>query len=209
MDEIKQPHERLTPPAAGPVAARTRALGGWLVFGPLVALMLLHFWLKTEAENLPSVQPLRCDIQAESGGMWWLWSFAVPVLLVVALTAAFLLALRAWGWRRVAPKLLALWLALCALAAAGLVWNYLNLAGLQPMPQADATVAQARARAASEYGPGGALAILQLAPDAAWCMALLEGADASALRPGQRLRLQRARGRFRGVYVTGFDAPAP
>ena len=194
--------------AARQSAERARsARMAWLAFGPLVALMLLHFWLKTEAENLPSVQPLRCGLQIDSGGPWWLWPFAVPLLVIVALIAALALAVRAWGWRRVAPRLAIPWLALCALAAAGLAWDYLNLAGLQPLPQAEATVTQSRPQPATERGPGGAMAIFQLAPGATVCMALLEGANARALPPGQRLRLQRARGRFSGEYVTGFDAP--
>jgi hypothetical protein len=223
-----------------PERARTRTV--WLVFAPLFAVLLLRFVLGTWAESLPDAQPLRAVHaldDADVGAV--MWQAVLPVLLTLAAAAALLLMLwssvRVWGWRRVAPRLLALWLAACAAAAVALALQYLNRAALQPLPEVTATVVQARPYPSSERGPGGAMTVLML-PHAAemrpprslashgalppeeaappWerpgggalRRALLRGADARALPPGHALRLSLARGRFWGEYVTASDAPA-
>ncbi len=189
----------------------TSTLTAWLAFAPPLAVLLLRYLFTTWAESLPPAQPLHAaqaldDIDA------LMWQAALPVLIAITAAAALGLALylaaHAWGWRRVAPWLLGLWLAVCAAAAGGLALQYANRAALQPLSAVTATVVQARPQPASARGPGGALALLTLPGDTAPRRVLLEGADARALPPGRPLRLQRARGRWWGEYVTGSDAPA-
>jgi hypothetical protein len=191
----------------------------WLVFVPPLALMLLNFWLGTLAESLPDAQPLsavkalgdgRTPLDDDIGAV--MWQASLPVLLTLGAAAVLMgalwLALRRWGWRRVAPWLPRLWLAACVAAGAGLGLNYLNRAWMQALPAQTATVAQARPYPSSERGPGGALTVFTLPGDAAPRRALLVGADPRALPPGRALRLSLARGRFWGEYVTGSNAPA-
>ncbi|MDR2153495.1 MAG: hypothetical protein LBE78_00500 [Burkholderiaceae bacterium] len=197
--------------AAATEPARSRT--AWLMFAPLFAVLLLRFVLATWAESLPDAQPLRA-VQAlddaDVGAV--MWQAALPVLLTLSIAAASLLALwlsvRVWGWRRVAPRLAVLWLALCAAAAAALTLQHLNRAALQPLPEVTATVVQARPYPSSERGPGGAQTVLMLSGNSALRRVLLLGADARALPPGRALRLSLARGRLWGQYVTGSDAPA-
>ena len=210
-----------TPPSAadgasGPASTRT----AWLVFAPPFAVLLLRFWLNTLAESGPDAQPLRAvqalgdgTLPADDAIATLVWQAALPALLTLAVAVALGLLWRAsvrrWGWPRVRPWLLLIWPALCALAGAGLALQYLNGARLEALPDADARVVQARAQPASERGPGGALVVLTLAGDPTPRRVLLPDADVRALPPGQVLRLQRARGRFWGEFVTGSDAPAP
>jgi hypothetical protein len=190
---------------------RTRA--AWLAFGPPFAVLLLRFALNTLAESLPDAQPLRAVQALDDGGVnAVMWQAALPVLLTLGSAAALLLALwlavRAWGWRRIARPLTVLWLAACAAAAAGLALQYVNRAALQPLPDVTATVVQARPQPSSERGPGGSMTVLTLPHDPTPRRVLLPGADARALPPGHALRLSLARGRFWGEYVIGSDAPA-
>ena len=210
----------MTPPTQTDRAAdRASARAAWLAFAPPLVVTMLHFWLNTLTESLPDAQPLsavkvlgdgRMALDDATGSV--LWQAAMPALLTLAVAIVLLLALwlavRAWGWRRVMSGLAALWLALCAAAAVGLALRYLNRAGLQALPEAAATVVEARPYPSSERGPGGAMTVLTLAGDtAAPRRVLLVGADPRALPPGHALHLRYARGRFWGEYVTGSDAP--
>ncbi|MFT4193867.1 hypothetical protein, partial [Ottowia sp.] len=174
--------------------ATTRA--AWLAFAPPLAVLLLRFALGTLAESLLPAQPLHAARALDDAGAL-MWQAALPVLIAItaaaALGLALTLAVHAWGWRRVAPWLLGLWLAVCAAAAGALALQYANRAALRALPEATATVVQARPQPASARGPGGAWVLLTLPGDAAPRRVLLEGADARALPPGQRLRLPRAR----------------
>lgn len=206
-----------TPDTPAPLAAPgTRQ--AWLLFAPPFLATALHFVLGTLAERWPSMQPL---VRASAAGdgrtaldeatAQLLWQASAPVLAVLGgLLLAALLAwavLRTWGWRRVRPWATRAWVLAWVLAAAGLLLAHANRAALQPAETVLATVLQARPQASSDRGPGGALTLLTLAGEAQPRRVLLEGADPGALRPGQTLTLQHARGRFWGDYVTGSDAP--
>ena len=210
--------EQAAEPAAAPADDRARNRAAWLTFAPPVAVLLLRYLLATWTETLPDAQPLGA-VQALGNGAATpdgdlsavMWQAALPALLTLAAAAVLLLALwlavRAWGWRRVAPRLLALWVAVCAVAALTLALQYINRAAMQPLPPAAATVVQARPYPSSERGPGGAMTVLTLPGNPAPRRVLLEGADPRALPSGQRLNLHLAQGRFWGEYVTGSDAP--
>jgi hypothetical protein len=205
-------------PAADPAAERKRKRAAWLAFAPPIAVLLLRYLLATWTETLPDAQPLgavqalgdgNATPDADVGAV--MWQASLPALLTLAAAAVLLLALwlavRVWGWRRVAPRLLALWVAVCAAAAAALALQYVNRAAMQPLPPAAATVVQARPYPSTERGPGGAMTVLALPGDPAPRRVLLQGADPRALPPGYRLNLQLAQGRFWGQYVTGSNAP--
>jgi hypothetical protein len=205
-----------TPDTAQPASVRDVLLA----FGPPLAVLgLLRFWLDTLAEHWPSAQPLTAITVLGNGQLApddsigvLMWQASWPVLLTLALIAAavvmLIVTVRAWGWPKVRPWAMALWLIGWSLAASALALRHLNRAQLQPLPEVSATVVEARPQPTTERGPGGALTVLTL-PDVAQTprRVLLEGADPRALRPGTPLRLQRAQGRFWGEYVTGSSAP--
>jgi len=205
-------------PAPDPATERARRRDASLAVVPLLVLVLLNYLLNTWTEKLPDAQPLSmvqvlgnrgATPEADVGAV--MWQAALPALLTLAAAAVLLLALwlavRVWGWRRVAPKLLALWVAACTAAAVALALQYINRAAMQPLPPAAATVVQARPYPSSESGPGGALTVLILSDQTTPRRVLLQGADPRTLPPGHALRLQLAQGRFWGEYVTGSDAP--
>jgi hypothetical protein len=203
-------------PAANPASTRD----GLLLLGPPLAVLgLLRFWLDMLAERWHAAQPLAAVTVLGNGQLApddsievLMWQASWPVLLTLALIAAavvlLIVSVRAWGWPSVRPWVAALWLIGWSLAASALALHHLNRADLQTLPEVTATVVQARPQPSTERGPGGALTVLTLpgAPQAPRRV-LLEGADPRALSPGTPLRLQRARGRFWGEYVTGSNAP--
>jgi hypothetical protein len=204
-----------TPDTAPPASARNVLLA----FGPPLAVLgLLRFWLNTLAERWHAAQPFR-DVAVLGNGQLapddslgvLMWQASWPLLLTGGLIALALVILfvtvRQWGWPNVRPWATALWLIVWSMAASGLALHHLNRAELQALPDITATVVQARPQPTTERGLGGALTVLTLPGDPAPRRVLLEGADPRALHPGAPLRLQRARGRFWGEYVTGSDAP--
>jgi hypothetical protein len=89
--------------------------------------------------------------------------------------------------------------------------RYVNQTELRPLPPVTATVISALPYPTSERGPGGALTWVQPPSTASadgvpWRMKI-EGADFEAMPTGARITLQRARGAFWGLYLTGSDAP--
>ncbi|MDR1969456.1 MAG: hypothetical protein LBQ32_12345 [Burkholderiaceae bacterium] len=210
------PQPTAAPDATNPASVRDVLL----TFGPPLAVLgLLRFWLDTLAEHWPAAQPFTAVTVLGNGQLApddsigvLMWQASWPVLLTLALigmaVALLVVTVRAWGWPKVRPWTMALWLVGWSLAASALVLHHLNRAALQTLPEVTATVVEARPQPTTERTPGGALTVLTL-PDAPHTprRVLLEGADPRALRPGMPLRLQRAHGRFWGEYVTRSNAP--
>ena len=207
-----------TQPGTDPGDERARTRTAWLLFAPPFAVLALRFVLATWAESWPEAERIAFAPVLGDGSLApddavgaLMWQAAQPVLLTLGAVALAVLllraAVRAWGWRRLVPGLRALWLLLWLAAGLALLLDYFNRAALQPLPMVSATVLQARPQASSTRGPGGALAVLRLDGDVAPRRVLLSGADARALPAGRTLRLERARGRWWGEYLTGSDAP--
>ena len=186
----------------------------WLLFAPPFTFAALRWWTRLQAELEPaSWQPLRAADAPDAAAANLLWQASLPfALTLAALTLAGLIlwvALRRFGWRRVRPVAVFLWvfLWLGAVAAAG--GQHLNRAARQALPPQTASVLQARAQAPTERGVGGAEVLLRLPGFDAPQSVLLELAQVGALPPGTRVQLALARGRFGGHYVTGWQLAPP
>lgn len=183
--------------------------GAWLLFAPPLAFAALRWWTRLQADqDLGSWQRLRPADAAQAAPGSLLWQASQPFvlgLLALALSALILwLALRRFGWRRVRPVVAACWAGLWIAAIGATGWQHLNRATRQPLPSQAATVLQARAQPPTARGPGGAEVLLRAPGFDAPQSVLLEQAEAAALPAGAQLRLDLARGRFGGHYVTGW-----
>lgn len=201
----------------------------WLWFAPLFAVGLLHFWLQTRIDALPTAEPiidapyvqtLAGDSDAAVRAL--IWQASKPLVIGVLVLAVVLfiswLAIRRWGWARVTPVFTGLWCVICAGVALALIARYVNLAYMTPLPPVTATVFEARPYPSTEHGPGGA--VTWLTPPASGAQngasapadnrpwrVHIEGADFQAMPPGTSVTLQRARGALWGTYMTNSNAP--
>ena len=186
-------------------AAAPRAV--WWLFGPPVALAGLRLWLQAQADrpDAPMALPLRPLATGEgASGDLLPWGLAA---------AALLLGMGVWagrrlGWRRLAPVLAGLWVLLWLAGGAALLQRHLNVRGLQSPVRVVATVLGSRPRAPSLHAMGGTELVLQLPPMAGPHTVLIDDPRLRDLRPGSPLALQLARGRFDGLFVTGWEPPA-
>ena len=139
-----------------------------------------------------------------------MWSVLQPAMRLV-LAAVLVLVLVFWarrrvGIRRVARALGAVWVALCLVGAAGMVWRDLNVRGAQPLPPVPAQVIGSRAKAPSMRGPGGTLLVLRVHSLAQPRQVLVDDPQAAHWKHGQRLLLTWSRGRYQGLFVSGWRA---
>ena len=183
----------------------------WVLFAPpalLVGLGWVLAWLQergAQAVLLPLTpfEPVP-DV----------WTVLQPVLRVL-LAGALVLVLAVWarrrvGTRRVARALGVGWVVLCLVGAAGLVRRDLNVRGAQPLPPVPAQVIGSRAKAPSTRGPGGTLLVLKVHALKQPQQVLVDDPQAAGWRHGQRLLLTWSRGRYQGLFVTGWrPLPSP
>ena len=139
-----------------------------------------------------------------------LWAVLQPVLRVL-LALVLVLAVALWvrrrvGTRRVLRALGVAWVALCLVVAAGMVRRDLNVRGAQPLPPVPAQVIGSRAKAPSTRGPGGTQLVLRVHALAQPQQVLVDDPQAARWRHGQRLLLAWSRGRYQGLFVTGWRA---
>lgn len=195
---------------APPPAARWGALA-WVLLPPLVVL-LLRALLQSPVED--DWQPLREATQVTSPGQA-LWAATRPLaytaLALLALGLGVRQAARRWGWARLRPLLLALWLLLWAGVGAGSLAQHLNRSGRQALPETPARVLLAGDVAPSARGPGGAqvyLALLGQEDRPVYTLAPGLPARAFTGRHAQ-VRLQAGRwwGRWAQVRPEGGDNP--
>lgn len=189
-----------------------RALA-WALLPPLAVLLLRAALQGAQGDADASLQALRPATLVDSAGQA-LWVAARPFVLTVlgaaALIASARLALRRWGWPRLRPWALALWLLLCLGAAAALAASHANRAGRQPLPEQTATVLLAGQVAPSARGPGGAEVYVQPPDGAAPLRLHAPGQRASDLPAGTPVRLHVQAGRWWGRWATLTPAtPAP
>ena len=197
-------------PVAKPGNAQRTA---WVLFAPPALLVGLGWVLAWQQERGAQqvLLPLMPFVPAPE-----VWTVLQPVLRVL-LAGILVLVLALWarrrvGTRRVVGALGAAWVVLCLAGAATMVRSDLNVRGAQPLPPVPAQVIGSRAKAPSTRGPGGTLLVLRVHSMAQPQQVLLDDPQAAHWRPGQHLLLAWSRGRYQGLFVTGWRAlstPAP
>ena len=203
---------RATAPVANPGSAQRTA---WVLFAPPALLVGLGWVLAWQQER--GVQQVLLPLTSFEPAPE-IWAVLQPVLRVL-LAGTLVLVLAVWarrrvGTRRVVRALGAVWVLLCLAAAATMVRSDLNLRGAQPLPPVPAQVIGSRAKAPSTRGPGGTLLVLRVHSLKQPQQVLLDDPQAARWRPGQQLLLSWSRGRWQGLFVTGWrplsrSAPEP
>lgn len=186
----------------------------WWLFAPPFAVAALRWWLTTLAEKDTTPLQLLTAASAPAGGpVGLLWQASWPFLLALGVLTLLVLAAR-WSWRRfggarVIRVAAVLWLLMWAGSALAVAYRHIDRTNRQALPEASATVLNARAQEASARGVGGAQALLRVQGLEAPQRVLLEEADAARLPAGTPVTLSLARGRFGSTYVTGWKIEAP
>ncbi len=194
---------------ASPAPDRRASRVAWWLFAPPFAAAALHWWLTTLAEKEPtSLQPLAAAAAPGGGPASLLWQASWPFLLAMGVLALLVLAGR-WSWRRfggarVMRVSALLWLLIWVAAAMAIGYRFVDRTSRQTLPEASATVLNARAQEASARGVGGAQALLRVQGFELPQRVLLEEADAAKLPAGTLVSLMLVRGRFGTIYVTGW-----
>ena len=195
---------------AGALVGWTSQRTAWLLFAPPAAMVGLG-WLLQLADDrqtgLPAL-PLK-SVATTTGAMDLLWPFALGIAVLTI--AAWLL--RRAGWRRAMPAAGVVWLMLWLVGSGALLQRHLNREGLflqgisassnAPVPT---RVVSSRFKPASLRSVGGTELILLVPGLALPQRLLIDDARARPLKPGDRLALQVAKGRFSGLFVTGWQA---
>lgn len=195
------------PAPMDPAQLRSQRTAWWL-FAPPASVAALRWVLDWQEGREPSAAPL-VPLEPFSGAqplaaMWW--SLAWPLLVLLALVGAALWARRRWGGQRVGQAALVVWALVCV-AGAGALWQrHLNRQGAQALPPTQAQVLGKRQQAPNTRSTGGTQLVLQVQGLADTRQLLLDDPQAVHWQPGQQLTLQWARGRYQGLFVTGWQA---
>ncbi|MDB5845575.1 MAG: hypothetical protein JWP79_2885 [Polaromonas sp.] len=209
--------EPLTSSGPGPADnGWTSQRTAWLLFGPPAFLVAVRWLLQMldDRQNTVPALPL-APVSTTAGTLDLLW----PAALALALLVAAGLVIYRLGWRRVMPVMGAAWLLLWLAGSGaqvqrhvnrqGLVWQGMAAAAPAPQAWARARVVTAQFKPASLRSLGGTELVLQIDGLAIPNRLLIDDARAASLKPGDTLALQLAPGRFRGLFVTGWQvAPA-
>ena len=196
----------LNPAGNGRTSQRT----AWLLFGPPAFMVAVRWLLQMmdDRQNIVTALPLS-PVSTTAGTLDLLW----PVALALALLVAAGLVIYRLGWRRVMPVIGAVWLLLWLAGSGALVQRHFNRQGLvlqgmtaaEPAP-VNARVVTTQFKPASLRSLGGTELVLQIDGLEIPQRLLIGDAQAAPLKPGDTLALQLAPGRFRGLFVTGWQA---
>lgn len=213
------------PPTAAPEGATRTA---WWLFAPPAAVVGLRWLLEWHADRWPgpavwALAPF--DGTRDPAAV--LAGFGAGAAVLAATGWLLRRAARRWGRPAARRIALGLWLLACTGGAVALALRHWDARLLQPQPEARVTVAGTRPQPASLRGPGGTQVVLrwesgsgtdtgqnvpgngQGAGPPLLRQATLPSEAAAAWQPGQVLHLQWARGRFGGLYATGWSPAAP
>ncbi|MDA8522522.1 hypothetical protein [Acidovorax sp. NCPPB 4044] len=203
-------------PGAPEGATRT----AWWLFAPPAALMGLRWLLEWHGDRWPG--PHAWALAPFAGTRDPGLGFAALGAGAAAIAAVGVL-LRWTARRRGRPHArrvaAGLWALACVGGALAMAARHWDARWLQPLPEARVSVAGSRVQPPSLRGPGGTQVVLRWEdadPVASGTpplegtapvlrQATLPASAAAAWRPGQALRLQWARGRFGGLYATGWQ----
>lgn len=201
----------MAPASATTPAPRTSVRTAWLWFAPPAALAGLRQLLAWQTERGAQAPRLALAPFAGAQNPWaWLATLGWAALVLALLGLLAWQAHRRWGVRALQRALAGAWVLACLAGAAALLQRHANVQGAQPLAPVAAQVLGSRAQAASARSTGGTLLVLRIEGLAPAQQLLLDDPQAAHWRPGQRLQLQWARGRFGGHFVTGWQAlPAP
>ena len=198
--------------AESPVAGRG-AMQASVLFAPPITAAALHWLLDSLAEKESvSLQALVAAAPPTGGPTSLMLQASLP-FLGVALGLALLSLMARWVWRRFGPAWairagVVLWILLWSGVALALGYRHLDRSQRQPLPELAATVLQASAQAPSTRGVGGARVLVRVPGFDVPQRTLLESADAASLPVGASVALAVERGRFGGIYVTGWSVGA-
>ncbi len=199
-------------PVRGAADGATRT--AWWLFAPPAALVGLRWLLQWHDDRWPgpavwALAPFD-GTRAPGAGLAFLGMGAAAVAV-----AGMLLRRMARRWGRQAARRAAIgaWVLACAGGAVALALRHWDARLLQPLPDASVVVAGSRPQPASLRGPGGTQVVLRWQPETGGAagpllrQTTLPDDPAAAWKPGQAVRLRWARGRFGGLYATGWDVP--
>ena len=198
------------PLPAGALAGWTSQRTAWLLFAPPAAMVGLG-WLLQLADDRQSALPALplVPVATTTGAMDLLW----PVALGIAVLTVAAWLLRRVGWRRAMPAVGLVWLLLWLVGSGALLQRHLNreglfLQGVNPSASAPvaARVLTSRFKPASLRAMGGTELVLRVPGLALPQRLLIDDVLARPLKAGDRLALQFAKGRFSGLFVTGWQA---
>ena len=210
---MSSPATRISSPP-GVLAGRTSQRTAWLLFAPPATMLGLRWLLELANDRQAGLPALPLvPVATTTGALDLLW----PVALCLVLLVAAGLLMRRIGWRRVMPVLGVVWLLMWLAGSGALAQRYLNREGLflrgvsaTAAPPVTASVVTSQFRPPSLRGMGGTELVLLVPGLALPQRLLIDDALAQPLKTGDRLALQFARGRFSGLFVTGWQAlPAP
>ena len=188
----------------------------WALLPP-VAVLLLRATLQAQTdEATASLNAVHvATVVREPGEAIWaalqpfLWTFGSAVVVIAATGVWIRRGVRRHGWARTRPRVIGVWVVLCAAAAGGLLAQHLNRSGRQPQPARQGEVLLVREVRPSERGVGGAEVYLQLPGDEAPVHLLAEGQPATAFAPRSTVRLQSETGRWWGRWGSVSAGAAP
>ncbi|CAM3494594.1 hypothetical protein [Paracidovorax anthurii] len=202
-------------PAHGAPEGATRT--AWWLFAPPAAVVGLRWLLQWHDDRWPgpaawALAPFAGTRDLGPGLLAALGAGAAGLAVVGVLLRRVARHRGRGPARRVAAGL---WGLACAAGALAMAARHWDARWLQPLPETRVAVAGSRAQPPSLRGPGGTQVVLrwEAGPGGGDVpvlrQATLPAEAAAAWRPGQALRLQWARGRFGGLYATGWDALPP
>ena len=195
------------PPAPASVYQASPQRIAWGLFAPPAMLVGLGWVLAWQQERSAQAVLLPLTPFVPAPDAWAVLQPVMRVLLALVLVLGVALwARRRMGTRRLLRVLAVAWVALCLAGAAGMVRRDLNVRGAEPLPPVPAQVIGSRAKAPSTRGPGGTLLVLRVHSLAQPQQVLVDDPQAARWKHGQRLLLAWSRGRYQGLFVTGWRA---
>lgn len=200
-------------PAGAPAAVPWRGLV-WAI-GPVIVVLLLRAWLQAQGELDDSgLQRLRsATLVSTPGQALWMaarpFVFSALALLVLVLGGRWGLrqALQRWGWARVRPWVLGLWVLLWLSWGVWLLASHANRAHTQPLAEQRVRVLLSRDILPSQRSPGGVEVYFQPVSGGTPLRLLVEGAHLPTFAPDSLARLSGVQGRWWGRW--GHLAPVP
>lgn len=189
------------------MALTTQQRTAWWLFAPPALLTGLRWLLQWQEGRGPAstVLPLSPFAGAQPLSAM-LWQVAGPLLALLVLALGLWWVRRRWGWPTVQRILLGLWVVVCLLGCAALLWRPYNLQGLQALAPVQAQVLGQHAKMPNLRSTGGTELVLRVATLEPLQQILIDDPQAAQWQPGQTLQLQWARGRHSGLFVTGWQA---
>ncbi len=189
-----------------PVSRVSRWLGVLLLAPPLL-LAGVRMVLQEATDRASSVAAWSLTpVSAPSGWLDLIWP-ALAVVALLALPGLVLIRLSVrLGWRRLRPAALLLWVAAWLAGSGALIERHLNQQTLQAQPSVVAVVLGRQIKPASARGVGGVVLFLQVPALTEAQRVLIDDLRLQQILPGARLQLTLARGRWHGLFVTGWQS---